>query len=158
MPGCPPQGSPVQWCCAEHRHFCKSTTVLIKGNIRALAQGLTAALMQIMPQSWLTRRLLWGNANVTFAAYLLWANTSKNRLQIIPGCGKDKGNSRVTSKIKEHDPQTFCNVTAYKCSHTLFQMSFQMSWRANTNLSLLPPYPGLHGPSAKLKPQLVPSA
>lgn len=52
---------------AEHRCSCYSITVLIRGNIRALAQGLTAAPMQITPQSWLERRLLWENANVTFA-------------------------------------------------------------------------------------------
>lgn len=64
---------------------------MIKGNIiRALALGLTATLLQITPQSWITRELLWENANVTFAAYLLWASTSNKKPQLNLAVGKTK--------------------------------------------------------------------
>jgi len=68
-------------------------TVLIKGNVRLWFQGLRAALTQIAPQPWLSRRLLWENANETFAAYSLWANTSSKKPQNVPGWGKDKVSS-----------------------------------------------------------------
>lgn len=50
----------------------------------------------------------------------------------------------MTSETKERDPQAFCNVTAYKRTHTLFPMSR----RADPVPSPLLPSPGLHSPSA----------
>lgn len=68
-------------------------TVLIKGNVGLWFQGLSSALTQMTPQSWLSRSLLWENANETFAACSLWANTSNKKPQNVPGWGKDKVNS-----------------------------------------------------------------
>lgn len=65
-------------------------TVLIKGTVSLWSQGLSAALMQMTPQPWLSSSLLWENANETSAAYSLWANSSNKKPQNVPGCGKDE--------------------------------------------------------------------
>lgn len=83
-----PRCSPVQWALLLQHH---GPNIPYQREWQALA--LTIAQVQMTPQPWLPWMLLWENANVTFAAYLLWANTRNKKPQIIPGYRKDNGSS-----------------------------------------------------------------